>query len=368
MSNLPALKGWIPLSDPRYMRTNADRDCEVLLAKNDLNYNNYNNLEQGIFIKIQGARQTGKTSLLKRIKDYLLKQKCQVGFLDFKSAKFCESFNDLDKFTNIFLKSIYQEFKELSHVDKFDISDLDDFDFEYKLTSYLQDEIFKSQQKQPIILIIDNFQEIFATESQIFLDILRIWFDDYLKSDKWNRFSVIFAYSVEDYSDWGNRNSPFANVDCHKIDLYEFHENQILGLAANYGIEWDGGVDTARQLKNFIGGHPYLVNQALYKIAHDDISIKLLEQQATSVQSPFYYHLNDYEKILNKPKNKKVRQLFLRIINEETIENSQVNRLLEIHLLKMGLIKLDASNKPQVRCELYQKYFQDIVWDDKNDD
>jgi AAA-like domain len=358
---LPALKGWIALSDSRYIRRRGDEICEKLLDKHN------GNLEQGIFIKIHGARQTGKTSLLKRIENYLLQQSCYVVPLDFKNDKFRQSFDELDKFTNVFLESIHKQFENLLKPSKFDISNLDGFEIEYKLKSYLQDKIFEYLREQPIILLIDNFQEIFATKSQIFLEILRVWFDDYIKTYQWKRFSIIFTYSVEDYGDWGNRNSPFANIDCEKIELQEFSGEDILDLAAKYGMDWKEGIEKATRLKEFLGGHPYLVNQALHSIAHDNMNIDTLKEQANSLESPFYYHLNDYENILNKNKNKKLRELYLRILNEETIENNQSNRLLQIPLLKMGLIKLDSSPKPKVRCELYKKYFKDITWEDNND-
>lgn len=365
---LPALKGWIALSDRRYIRRRGDEICEKLLKKHNGNLEEVN-LEKGIFIKIQGARQTGKTSLLKRIENYLLQQSCYVAFLDFKNDKFRKSFDDKDKFANIFSESIYQNFENLLNLDKFDISNLDAFDIEYKCTSYLQEKIFEYLTEQPIILLIDNFQEIFATQSQIFLEILRVWFDDYIKTHRWKRFSIIFTYSVEDYGDWGNRNSPFANIDCEKIELQEFSGEDILDLAAKYGMEWKEGIKQATRLKEFLGGHPYLVNQALHSIAHNNMSLDTLEKQSTSLKSPFYYHLNDYENILNKNKNRKLRELYLRILNEETIENTQFNKLLQIHLFKMGLIEPDSDScqKPKVRCELYKKYFKDITWEDNND-
>jgi hypothetical protein len=368
---LPALKGWIPLDDPRYIKRNSDLLSEVLLQ---LDGNNH--LEEGIFIKIQGASQTGKTSLLKRIEDRLINQGFYVGHLDFKTYNFLESFNNLETFAQVFIESVYEEFKDLLN-SKFNRSQINNFSWYKQCTTYLEDQIFKqlTPQKfnqpsifpqQPIILLIDNLHEVLGTEAQKFLDLLRDWFDNNIKTQKWHRISIIVAYSVEHYDEWDERNSPLANIDAQKIELTELNQDQILDLARSYGIEWSEGIEEVTKLMNLIGGHPYLVNQALYSIANEKLTLEILEEKATALDSPFCYHLNNYQQILNQKQNRELRKLYLNILNKEQLKNTQLARFAQLQLLKIGLIKLDANQQPQVRCELYQRYFQDILWEEEN--
>ncbi len=362
VSILPELKGFVPLGDPRYIRKEADREYERLLMGEEVT----DNLERGLFIKVHGASQTGKTSLLRRIENCLL-ERCYVAFLDFSTPKFRKFLEHYDDFANILLEVVHKNFFKFLNSD-FDLSHLASYEPEDKCTTYLEDQVFKYLIDRPVILLIDNLHEVLGTDSEDFLDLLRHWLDNCIKVGKWNRVSLIITYSVEYYEKFDDIDepSPLANIECEKIELEEFNKDQILDLAKNYGLEWDKGVEQATRLKQLIGGHPYLVNQALSSIAYQNMTIEKLENEANSVKSPFCYHLNNYIKILTRKENEKLRQFYLKIINEEKIENNKFTRFAQLQLLKLGLIELDSSQEPKARCELYKKYFQSFVWEESH--
>ncbi len=67
------------------------------------------------------------------------------------------------------------------------------------------------------------------------------------------------AYSTEVYIPLNIHQSPF-NVG-EEIDLPEFSEEQVQNYAEQHQLNWNNS--QVKQLRNMVGGHPFLVQQAL---------------------------------------------------------------------------------------------------------
>lgn len=360
----PCLKGCVPLDSPLYVKRIADEDCINYLSSSIIQGSS------AAFIKIRGWRQTGKTSLLWRLKKHLNKSpECCVVLVDLKQSNFRKHYNDIEAFLETFGKVItegYSKFRSThkNHDQGSDIplsnSFLNRLLPTEKCTQILEQQVFNRLSGKRKVLLIDSLGQLFGTEVQApFLDLLRDWSEYKLKVSDDNPIewpSIVVAYSGELYPDWDNRNSPLQNIGT-AVDLEEFNADQILGLAELYGLEWDEGVESAFRLMNLIGGHPYLVNLALFGMARKNLSMDIVEQKATSIDGLFFYHLSDYLTLLKN--DDKLREFFLKVINGAT----PIDEFSKQQLFKIGLIKLDNSGKPQVRCELYEKYFKENLGD-----
>ncbi|NES68348.1 MAG: hypothetical protein F6K24_25495 [Okeania sp. SIO2D1] len=78
------------------------------------------------------------------------------------------------------------------------------------------------------------------------------------------------AHSTDIYIQLRITQSPF-NVGV-PIELPEFTVEQVLELAHCYSLDWNK--TQALKLMEIIGGHPYLVQLALYFLERQEISLK----------------------------------------------------------------------------------------------
>jgi hypothetical protein len=107
-----------------------------------------------------------------------------------------------------------------------------------------------------------------------------------------------------------------------------------------------------RKLMNLIGGHPYLIRQALYWLAVGKTDLKTLLAQPTKDTGPFAEHLEHYRRrILEKPD---LKQALIYIYRHGSWQESQ-----GFHRLKeAGLIKR-VEQQALFRNALYAGYFKE---------
>lgn len=341
------LTGLVPLDSPRYIQRETDEKCAEYLSTSHRGFLP--------FIRIKASQGMGKSSLLVRLKSFLkTEQKHIVAFIDLDSINFePDSFTNLDKLLRRFTYAVTQAFQGEIKLKPPEIKDYwrDNLAPGVNCTNYLRDHVF-SEIDKPKTLIIDGIDAVLGEQTQTpFLQLLRSWNEKEMKKVSqaeliWS--SIVIAYSTEPYPDHNFKGSPMQNVGM-AIELQEFSPNQIIELARRYNIEWS--LLEAKSLFNLIGGHPALVNQALYTISQQDMSLEELQEQASQRNSPFQDYLLKYLNILEN--NPDLRDCFMKILEDRECKNEVSIFQLE----KTGLIKLN-NYRLSVRCELYKQYFQ----------
>jgi hypothetical protein len=109
---------------------------------------------------------------------------------------------------------------------------------------------------------------------------------------------------------------------------------------------------TIPQVVDFLGGHPYLTNKALYTLVQERISWDELRDMAISLNSPFNDHLRRYLWLLrNKPE---LREGLNRIIRTSDCPDD----LTTYRLTRVGLIKQLENGSCHCRCKLYHEYLK----------
>ncbi|NEP39723.1 MAG: hypothetical protein F6K35_10950 [Okeania sp. SIO2H7] len=352
----PLLTGEVPLDSILYIDRDADEKCrrELTLEKE---------VKESVpFIRVKAAKGMGKSSLLSRIGHYLEREKKEiVARVDLGTDAFgSDAFTDLEKLFYRFTEEVAAAF--IKSIPGLEPPELQFAWNKYKpagknCTDYLEEHIFKRIAKKPKTLLIDGIDCILGKPTQTdFLLVLRTWNETKMKRvDRaeiiWP--SVVIAYSTEPYPDANFKGSPLQNVGT-PVELSEFTPESILNLAKIYGLNWD--LSEVNRLMKLIGGHPSLVQRALYQVSQTDINLEELEEKATEITGPFSdYLLKDLE-LLQAPKNEQLRVCFLKIIQGERSNDAFAKFQLE----KIGLIRVNGKEEA-VSCELYKRFFEEYL-------
>ncbi|MFB8788260.1 MAG: AAA-like domain-containing protein [Potamolinea sp.] len=348
--SLPA--GIVPLDSPFYVEREADKICRQVLQFRR------NSRESLPFIRIKGSSGMGKSSLLVRLQKLLETELNQVvGFVDLASADFDkDAFSNLNKLLYQFTYAIAQTFSEsVPNLNPSPLKNnwIEDVASGVNCTTYLHDHIF-SKIRQPKTLLIDGIDAVLGQEQTQtpFLQLLRSWNERKMKQVSkapivWS--SIVIAYSTEPYPDHGQKGSTMQNVGT-AIDLQEFTQDQVLALAKSYGLDWD--LTEVSSLMQLIGGHPTLINQALYQVKSEKKTLLDLQSQASFLNNPFGDYL--LKKLSLLKNNENLLTCFINLLKGDKCHDA----FAKFELERSGLIKVENSGV-SVRCELYQRYFQE---------
>lgn len=373
-------------------------DSQIYLQReDDANLYNTLNSHQGtssILVKIQGAKNTGKSSLLLRLDDNLKKAEPKhiVAFVDFKKIDdFSQSFNDIDQlffeFTKVVTKKFIAQVQidpnnsngssqntiELSELGEYFSSDnsthADKVRTSQLCNDYLNDlfeKIDRLNLNRPKTIIIDHLEAIFGQNDvqDTFLNWLRDWHEYKMKkvTDKkviWPH--VIVAYSTEPYLK-KDMSSPL-NVG-RDVILKPFDPEQILLQSEKYGLRWTQKSQKPQQniIFELIQGNPYSTNLILYKISRENQDLDTIINQATllSDENIFKKHLRElYQKI---QADCNLKECLRKLVEKECDSCDDISTL--YRLITAGIVKESSENGKKTReisCQLYQKFFQEIL-------
>ncbi|MBW4618462.1 MAG: AAA-like domain-containing protein [Cyanosarcina radialis HA8281-LM2] len=304
-------------------------------------------LQPGALLCIKAPRQMGKTSLLARILHHARQQDLRTVVLDLQQVD-SKTFQDLDRFLQWFCAMVTRG-----------------LELPLKLADYW-DELFGSkicckdyfasyllpQLKQPLVLALDEVDEVFQYPeiADSFFALLRGWHEEAKNSELWQNLRLVLAHSTAGYIPLNINQSPF-NVGL-PIELPEFNAEQIGALARCYGLDWQA--TEIERLTSMVGGHPYLVQVALYHMARDRMPLSAFLRLAPTESSPYANHLRRHLLTLQQ-------QPQLASVVEKLAAGGEPDLTsLDIFLLdRMGSIQL-RDDRVRLRCELYRQYFRNV--------
>lgn len=325
----------VPLNSPFYVeRPQIESNCYEAI------------LPPGALIRIKAPRQMGKTSLLDRILAHAARQgyrKVRVNLLQVEQTKL----GTLDKFLRWFCTYISDRLQPSSELNDYWTEDRGSM---VSCTRYL--EMLLKQQESPLILGLDGVDRIFQYPeiSRDFFYLLRSWHEEANNLEVWEQLRLVVVHCTEDYGRLDINQSPF-NVGV-SIKLEEFSQAQVEELARHYQLEW---CDTqVQQLMAMVGGHPYLVQSALYHIAREGLALEPLLQDAPTEAGIYYGHLRPL--LVTLTHNFPLAAAFKQTIT--TTEPVQLDSMVAYKLYSMGLIQWHG-NQVIPRCGLYRQYFQE---------
>ncbi len=298
----------------------------------------------GTITTIRAGRQSGKTSLLMQGIQIAKQEGRQVVYLDFQTieSRDREQLNSL--LMHMAVKTAYQ--LEINPTAAEEIWD-SPAGPQDKFNQFLKEHVL-SQASRPYLFAIDEADQLLDASCRIdFFGLVRSWNSSAAHDGIWRKLNVAMAISTHPYLLIEDpRLSPF-NVGLI-LDLEDFNESQVAELNKRHHHPL-ADTDFAAAM-NLLGGHPYLVRQALYTLAASRMSWASLVQVAAQDQGPFGRHLRHYlDEIVKHPNLvKALRQVIAQGTSND--ENT-------LHRLSAaGLIK-QVGDRYAYRCGLYEVYF-----------
>ncbi|WP_323808675.1 AAA-like domain-containing protein [Nostoc sphaeroides] len=280
--------GPVPLGSPLYI----NRPPLEELVCNEI-------LHPGCLIRIKAPRKTGKSSLLNRMITYAKEQGYQIAYLDFQEADE-DIFASLDKFLRWFCIYISRQLNLLPCLDDFWDTEMGS---KVSCKIYFEAYLLQYIKQSPVVLALNEVHRVFEHPNiaQDFLPMLRFWHEKAKQDQIWQKLRMVVVHTTEIYIPLKLNQSPF-NVGI-TITLPPFTLNQVQNLALAYGLHWAADSEGAKRLvplQAMVGGHPYLVSLALYHLCHEEITLEMLLESASTPVGIYSQHLRELLSLLQK--------------------------------------------------------------------
>jgi hypothetical protein len=213
-------------------------------------------LQPGALLRIKGAEQMGKTSLLLRLLHQKAQQNFDVALLSLKAVE-PSMLQDIDALLQWFCQQVTVALQLPNYLDDY-WDDL--FGSSISCKSYFE-EYLLLQSSQPLVLALDDVDRLFPyiEVADEFLGLLRAWHEDARTRDTWKKVRLVLSHTADVYIPLNLHKSPF-NVGV-PIELIGFTQTQVQTLAKRYGILLS--TEQLDQLQQRFGGQPCLIQLAL---------------------------------------------------------------------------------------------------------
>ncbi len=327
-------EGSVALDSPFYIeRPPIESDCYKEILK------------PGSLIRIRGPRQMGKTSLVNRALAYATQQNYQVVRMNLRKAE-RTVFTNLNRFLRWFCLNVT---RQLDLEPKLDHYWDEEIGSKVSCTGYFQTYLLE-QLETNLVIGLDEIDTVFnyPNIAEDFLALLREWHEEAMIQESWRKLRLIIAHSTEAYISLNIHQSPF-NVGL-PLRLPPFNHQQVQTLAQLHSLTWT--LEETQLLTTMVGGHPYLIRLALYHLAHQNVGLRQLLQDAPTHAGVYSDHLR---RCLGSLKQQP--ELAVALKQVVTAQNSvQLESVVVYQLDSMGLVHLDG-NQVTPSCELYRQYF-----------
>ncbi|MBE9029036.1 AAA-like domain-containing protein [filamentous cyanobacterium LEGE 11480] len=311
-------------------------------------------MQPGALIRIKAPQLMGKTRLMEYVMTQLQTQDYRTINLSFELADRRTHLTDLDRFLRWFCVNLSHELNLPNQLDEY--WDEAGMGSKVSCTTYVE-EYLLAQSEQPLVLCLDDVDLLFPHPEvyEDFFGLLRSWYEKARSRPIWQRLRLMISHATNVYIQLNINQSPF-NVGL-PVELPEFTLEQTQAFAALYELNSftiPENQAQLTQLTQMIGGHPYLLEQALAHLkAHPETDLTAFLADAPTDAGIFSNHLREHWLVLQS--HPEVAETLQAIVNAtEPIALEPVKS----HLLQgMGLITL-VGNRVKPRCALYQQYFQ----------
>jgi len=307
----------------------------------------YQELERpGSLIRIKGARKTGKSSLLARILACAKRRNYTTACIDFQQID-NRSLANLDKLLRSFCANISRQLNLQPKLDDYWDEELGS---KISCTLYFQDYLF-AQLNRPFVLALKEVNRIFEYPeiAREFLPLLRFWHEGANNPEAWQQLRLVVVHCTEVYVPLQLNQSPF-NVGL-PIQLSEFSLQQVQDLAERHRLDW-ANVREAQRLMAMVGGHPYLIRLALYRLGSQEVTLEQLLQEAPTLAGIYSDHLQSYLEILRK--HPELAAALHKVVMAS--KGVKLEAIAACKLESLGLVKFNGDEVVP-SCELYRLYF-----------
>jgi hypothetical protein len=329
-------------ADSRFylMRGSIEADCDRELVN------------PGGLVRIKSPCLTGKTSLLNRLVDRLQKQhQYRVVRLNFRRVDRV-FFTDLDRLLRWFCKEIGRQLEINAPLDDYWDSDIGS---KVSCTDFFERAILPNLTTN-LVLAIDDIDTIFNYQSvaEDFLSLLRGWHEEVNFSPDWQRLRSIVAHSTDVYINLDLDRSPF-NIGL-PIKLPPLTPPQVNNLAKLYNVANLESHDIPR-LTDYLGGHPYYIQIALYHLSQPHETLADLLATAATEQGIYRDRLSRL--LADLTAHPELVDALKTIVNSQTPISISTIPWKQLCLLdSMGSISFIGDGVIP-SCQLYRDFFRE---------
>jgi hypothetical protein len=323
--------GTIPQNSRFYVERRSDEIVRFALKRNER------------AITVQGPRQTGKSSLLRRAADYARSLGRRVVYLDLQILP-ASAFEEAHTFYKVLCSWVSMELELPDETEGFWALSKSRPDSRLFVDYF--SKLILQQTDGEILLIIDEADRVFESSfAEDFFSLLRF----IREGSYWERISFILAASAEPFLYIRRPASSPFNVSLN-VELEDFTETQVAHLNSLYGSPFDK--DGLRRLKDLVGGHPYLIQSALYRVASGNISEEEFFASAATDQGPYSDHLRRFLWMLAQ--DAALLEALQAIYRGDNYRDEAVT----FRLVAAGLVRREGRFL-RPRYELYAEYFRE---------
>lgn len=326
--------GAVALESPFYVKRTVDTKLQAAIRR-----------REGV-VRIKGASQSGKTSLLARGLQTAREAGARIILTDFTQF----NVGDLSSTEKFLLRLAYDAAHYLALESSPKSGWKSDHSPSNNIEKYLQNEVFGSA-SSPVVWCLDGVDRLFACDfgSEIFA-LFRSWYNKRALDPKrnWSKLTLALAYSTEAHLFIRDLFlSPFdIGVELH---LEDFTLEQVVELNRRY----DSILPDDNEIRRFfqlVGGHPYLVNRGLAWMKESNLGVSNLEAQAENDEGCFSNHLRRVLAILR-------RNEALGVVARNLFSGQPCPNLESFYWLRSaGVIVGDSAREAKPRCQLYAQY------------
>ena len=304
-------------------------------------------LKPGALIRLRAASKMGKTSLQNRILAYAGDRGYRTVRFNFQQADETVLSN-VNRFLRWFCANIARQLHLEPNLDNYWD---EDFGSKISCTIYFQAYILE-QVDTALVLGLDELNQLFEYPeiAQNFLPLLRSWYEEAKYMEIWQKLRFIVVHSTEIYVPLNINQSPF-NVGW-SVRLPEFTKEQVRDLAVRHGLDWLTEAE-AEQLMLMVGGHPYRVRLAFYRLALEEIGLEQLLAEAPTLAGIYSDHLRQCWTTLQQ--HQELMEALQQVVTTEG--GVQMEPIPAYELESMGLVKLNGD-EAVLSCDLYRLYFR----------
>ncbi|MEM7658539.1 MAG: AAA-like domain-containing protein [Bacteroidota bacterium] len=348
----------LPVASLRYPRGGEPLDSEFYLQRpGEQVFIEQLTGEENILL-IKGPRQYGKTSLLSRVIQHARAAQFQVVSLNFQNLHRA-TLNSFDQLLWEFCSKISRPFrlrKQFQNDWKQALEAMPNRDRKQLVEEFLEDEVLPILEKEAgyLLIAIDEADRLFTRQqvSNEFFSMLRAWHELRTTDPAWERLKVAITYSTDAQAFITDLDQSPFNVGAMN-ELVPFEVAHIQQLIQAYRLTAQLPQDATTRLHDLLGGHPFLIRSALYRLAAGQGSFEDLLTQSDQDLGPFKDHLDAlYHKLSQRSD---LAQAFRSVIRTNQCED----KALLSRLAAIGLVKSGRNGQIHPACELYGSYFRD---------
>ncbi|HKV07360.1 MAG TPA: AAA-like domain-containing protein [Thermoanaerobaculia bacterium] len=325
--------GTIRLDSPFYIRRREDDVVERCLT------------QQGSTIIVKGPRQSGKSSLLARAHASSKLAGRRSVYLDFQTfdepqlASLGATLQTLARRIARTLKTTIQP------------KDVWDSDLLGEKGSFAEFLVTAVLDGPPVVLLLDEVDRLFDRPYRgDFFAAVRGWHNNRATEEAWENLHLILGHATDPALWIENLNeSPFNVGDRLRLED-GFNREQVADLNVRHGSPLSSP-DEITDLMDLVGGHPYLLRQALYVLATERWTLARLREEAPKDNGPFGDHLRRHLWALHQ--NERLKTVVAQIARGAGCEDETLFQ----RLSAAGLVSGETRAEARLRCDLYQQYF-----------